>query len=535
MLTERDRELTRRQMLARTAAASAGLLGAGLMGAEGASERRRPNVILIYTDDQNFEHIGCYGHRVYTPYQDRLAAEGIRFTRAYTTISVCTPSRYSCLTGQYPSRCTHPDFLASFPDGTQLEPSFNTELHRDMPNLARVMRGAGYATGMVGKWHLGDGAEGDAKNQGIRLLPQTDAWTEQEGEADPLDPKVSELLRHNYGLRQKALRSLGFDYAESVYFGNPEGFASHPMNVHNMEWIAQGALDFIDRNKDQPFFLYMAPTLHHIPHPQESLMQADPRVTPAGYLDKAPEPMPSRQDILADVRAKGFPTETAYCAWLDEGIGAVMNRLKALGLEQDTLVILCSDHQTHAKGTLYEGGVRAPCIMRYPRRVAGGRVSSSLAQNIDFVPTILEACGIERPAVLEVDGQSLMPLLEGRRDKIHDELFFEIGWTRAVCTERWKYLALRYSRQAETLALHSGKRLYHNYVLEPHQHHVLLEHPNFWDLDELYDLETDAIEVTNRAQEKAHAAQLADMQARLKRWLKTFGDHPFGEFVHTAT
>ena len=130
-----------------------------------------------------------------------------------------------------------------------------------------------------------------------------------------------------------------------------------------------------------------------------------------------------------------------------------------------------------------------------------------------------------------IDGKSLLPVLLGQKKSVHDELFFEIGWTRAVCTDRWKYLALRYSMDAQEEMKKQGKRFYHMSALEPHQHNVLLEHPNFWDPDQLYDLNVDNDEVVNLAYDPAYADVLNDMKTRLKEWLATFGNHPFGEFV----
>ena len=524
--------LTRHQMLQGAAGLAVGLMAEGLVKdsvAATAAQSRRPNIVVIYTDDHNFEHIGCYGADVHTPHQDRLASEGMCFNRGYTTTSVCTPSRYGCLTGRFPSRCQHPDFVEQFSDGVQLEPSFNTLLEPGAPNLARILRDAGYATGMVGKWHLGPRLGSGDESRDLMPFPRTDAWTAVPSEADPRDPQISQVLRHNHDRYREEIRAHGFDYAESIYWTNPEGWRSHAFNVHNMEWVVQGALDFIDQNRDGPFFLYMAPTLHHIPHPQESLLQADPRITVGGYLDQVPDVMPPRGEVLERVRSAGFASETAYCTWLDDGIGAVMDRLEELGLAEDTLVILFSDHQTHAKGTLYEGGVRTPCIMRWPRRAPAGRVSRALVQNIDLLPTILDASGVATPANMHVDGKSMLPVLAGLESAVHEQLFFEIGWTRAVCTDRWKYLALRYSDSARKLAEARDKRLYHNLALEPHQHNVLLEHPNFWDPDQLYDLSIDSTETTNLA--RTQAETLADMKARLTAWLETFGNHPFGEFV----
>ena len=514
-----DERMHRREALGRMAAGAAGLGAGSFPGVGAVSGARRPNVVIIYTDDQNFFHIGCYGGAVHTPHQDGIAREGIMFRRGYVTTGVCTPSRYSCLTGEYPGRCR----ARIDPPGKQLEVSFNTNITREQPTIAKVLKAAGYTTGMVGKWGLG-GAEG------VKRLQRTDAWLARDGEPDPRDPAVSEQLRHNHDCFRREIQSRGFDYAESIYPGNPEGWAVHSLNIHNMEWVVDGALKFIEQNRDRPFFLYFSPTLHHIPHPQESLLQADPRITGEGYLDRAPDVMPPRDGVMQRAVDAGYEPETAYCTWFDDGIGAVLGKLDELGLARDTLVLFVSDNGTPAKGTIYEGGVNVPFMARWPGRIPAGTVSDGLVQNIDLAATVFDACGVTPPADMNMDGVSILPVLLGERRNVRDELFFEIGWTRAICTDRWKYLAIRYSADArEELA--QGKRLYHNRALEPHQHNVLLNHPNFWDPDQLYDLSVDYDEVVNMAFDARHSDTLADLQDRLGRWLATFGDHPFGEFT----
>ena len=492
--------------------------------------KRRPNVILIYTDDQNYEQIGCYGGDVYTPHMDGMAKEGVRFTRAYVPTAICTPSRYSVTTGQYPGRCSHSRFKNKYPDGVQIEVSFNTPVNPDGLTLAKVMKNSGYKTGVVGKWDLGYPTAEEYGKEFLEPFPRTNAWIHVTGEADPKDPKISTLLKRNHERLCQYAKSLGFEYADALYRLNPEMW-NHPLNIHNMEWVTDAALRFIDKNVDQPFFLYMAPTLHHIPHPQESLAQADPRITMAGYLDKAPNVQPPRDGIIPRVQKAGYKPETAYCTWLDDAVGAVIKRLQEYGLYDDTVVILMSDHQTHDKGSLYEGGVRTPCIMQYPKGIPPGKICASLMQNIDLIPTILDLCQIEVPSDMQLDGSSMLPILHGDVDAVHKVLYFEYGWTRALCTERWKYLALRYSKAAEELKEKKGGRLYHDRVLEPHQHNVLLHHPNYWDPDQLYDLSIDSEETTNLAYDPKYSDILNKMKGQMKEILKTFGDHPFGEFV----
>ncbi|MBI9019460.1 MAG: sulfatase-like hydrolase/transferase [Phycisphaerae bacterium] len=486
-----------------------------------------PNVVMIYLDDLNEYQLGCYGGDVYTPHMNSLAEQGIRFTRAYVTTSICTPSRYGLITGQYPSRCSHPDYIKEFPEKVQTEVRFNTSVNPDSLNLAKAMKKAGYVTGCVGKWDFGSPVPDSP--HALEVFPSTDGWTKAADEVDIKDPKISALLKRNHNKLCSHAQRLGFDYAHALYRLNME-FWNHSLNIHNMEWVTDAAMKFIDKNKEQPFFLYMAPTLHHIPHPQESMLQADPKITMAGYLDVAPNVQPPRDTIIPRVKAAGYKPESAYCTWLDDGIGAVINLLKKHDLYDNTIVILMSDHQSRDKCSLYEGGVRTPCIIRYPKSVLAGQVSDNLMQNIDIAPTIFDMCDISPSANMAMDGRSVVSLLKGDEKPVHESLYFEYGWTRAVCTKRWKYLALRYSKKADKLKEQSGKRLYHDKQLEPMQHNVLLNHPNYWDADQLYDLTIDADETTNLAHDPKHQEVLKEMKNRLSAYVKSLGSHPFGEF-----
>ena len=528
--------LNRRDALKYGLSSFAGLTGCSLLGnaaVSAAPAQRRPNVIIFHTDDQDFNTIGCYGAPVYTPHYDSLATSGVLFDRGYVTTGVCMASRYAMVTGQYPSRCNAPSFQKTFPKNIPTEPAFNTPLADGQPTFATVMKQAGYATGFVGKWNLG----GDVGETAVmRDLPYprewAQAWRPLDDDIDPSDPTVSDALSKHQEKMKERIRSFGFDYAASITT-NPEGYRSRSLNYHNPEWITDGALRFIDENCDKPFFLYLNHTLHHIPHPQESLVVGDPRMTHGGYLDNLLDCMPPRQEIIEIVKKAGYPEETAYCTWLDMALGAVMNRLGEYGLSDDTMVIFISDNNVPAKGTIYEGGVNVPCMIRYPRMVPGGRRTRSLVQNIDFAPTIFECAGAVPSSGMKIDGTSLMPLLTGKRESIHDDLFFEIGWTRAVCTERWKYIALRFTENAEHIRTSKGGAypwVYHGAALEPHQHHALLWHPAFLYPDQIYDLEADSSELVNLYDRAAQRRVLEEMKERLTQYLRTF-DHPFGEFV----
>lgn len=517
--------LSRRTFLGQGLQGAAGLAGLsfvssgsqstrpGALAASGAQAGARPpNVVLILTDDQNYDTLGCYGVRdLMTPHLDRLAREGVRFDRAYTTTSLCTPSRYGCLTGQFPSRCPLPRFTRGNPPGQQTYVGFNTALSPEIASLPRLLQRAGYATGMVGKWHLGqvnmDQLGFDRK--------QFDRW-----KTDARDPGLNRVLARHQDLAAERVRACGFDYASRLYWNNAGSYFVDAIKTHNLEWVVEGALEFMDARRQTPFFLMVSTTLHHVPHPQGSLWD-DPRITMGGYLDEAPDAMPPRGALIDRVKQQGLDPGTAYCTYLDDGVGAILQKLEALGLADDTLVVLFSDHQTPDKGTLYEAGVRTPALLRWPRHVRGGRACGELVQNLDLVPTVLEACGIAPPDDMRIDGQSLLPMLTGRRRAIHSALFFESGKTRAVCTDRWKYLALRYPKPPEKL-----QDRYHG-SLAALQANVALRHPRYFDLDQLYDLRNDPEETANRAE--AEPEKRRELQARMRSWLATFGDHPFGD------
>ncbi|MCS6859402.1 MAG: sulfatase [Abditibacteriales bacterium] len=503
-----------------------GIVGISMpLGATEAQPSRRPNVVLILTDDQNFNTLGCYGYKVLTPHIDRLAREGVRFTRFYISSPACTPSRYTCLTGQYSSRCQAPSFLSANPPGAQSYVGWNTNLEADGFNVARVLQSAGYRTGFVGKWHLG-GTQRDTRKKLAR-------------DADLRDPQVAQALAEFNEEAIAAIRRRGFDYAASVYWQNLDGYGLNALNAHNMEWIVKGALDFIEQNKDKPFFLYMATTLTHGPSPQASLLRGDERLTPAGLL---PEPirgvMPSRASVIERVKAAGVPENMAYATWLDDGVGAVLKKLDDLGLAENTLVIYFSDNgepgggrtpHPAGKATCYEGGARVPCLLRWKGKIAPS-VCERLAQNIDITPTILDACGVTPPKGMHLDGRSLLPLLTGQETSWRDAVFLEIGYTRAVVTERWKYIALRYPPQRQKAIQDGtlGRPPYHLDTSLGLQQRAHKAHPHYFDADQLYDLQNDPDEQVNLANDPQHAKILEEMKGRLAEWLKSF-PRPFGE------
>ncbi|MFB6217980.1 MAG: sulfatase, partial [Halobacteriaceae archaeon] len=371
-------------------------------------------------------------------------------------------------------------------------------------------------------------------------------------DADGRDPEVAETIASNYRTYVTEIESCGFDDARSIFPRNVFGFElPESMEYHNMEWVTQGALDFIETHRDEPFFLFMAPTLPHDPWERDQL-RADPRITPSGYLEEPPDVQPPREDVIERVenseRATREPDEAelagfmtpekvqvgrTFVSWLDDGIGAVLDRLDELGLAEDTLVIFTSDHGNRGKLTCYDGGARQPCIARWPGVITPGTTRQELVSNIDLVPTIFDIVGVGPPADYHIDGQSFVPLLTGEGDYERDSLFLEITTERAVVTDDgFKYIAVRYPPDIRA-EIDDGAKYSHDCVErgenEPARFAADRDFPAYHDRDQLYDLEADPLEQTNLADDPAYRDRLAEMQDLLSVYSRDL-PHEFGEF-----
>ncbi|UCD29591.1 MAG: sulfatase-like hydrolase/transferase [Planctomycetota bacterium] len=481
----------------------------------------KPNVVFILTDDQAYHTMKCWGGDVYTPHIDSLASEGMRFTNAFTATTVCAPSRYGFLTGTYAGRCAHADVLAVYPRGTINRISnLPMVLEDDKPDIARLLKGAGYVTGMVGKWHLGPTHIEDVNQwakYGLKRYPP---------DADPYHPEMAKKLRFNQKQLCKFIKKqAGFDYVASAYIANSKELHCRALDVHNPEWVIKSAVDFIEHNRKKPFFLYVAPTLHHGPHPSRSL-DVDPRLTGEGIVDYHLNLMPPRSGIKERVKAVGVDPKMAYCTWLDDSVGAILKKLDRFGIAENTIVIYTTDHGLEFKSSLYDrGGVRIPMMIRWKGTIKAGQNCSIPVQNIDLVPTLLDVCGVEVPARVKFDGRSFKRILLGEGKPIHDSLYFEIGYARAVQVENWKYIAVRIPGKMEARAERRGNKIY--YISNNHLGKNAAKHPNYFDTDQLYDLSKDPGELYNLASDHRYADKLKEMKQHLRRYLDTFPDRPF--------
>ena len=352
--------------------------------------------------------------------------------------------------------------------------------------------------------------------------------------ADPADPAVAKLLRENYEAIVDGIKATGFDYAASVYQGNvPELRVPAVLRVHNMEWVTQGALDFLHQNKDRPFFLYVAPTLVHAPDAIGSMNQ-DPRRTPAGLLEKAPDCQPSRKDVLDRVAPSRAARKMAGAVWLDDGVGAILKKLDDLNLAQNTLVWLISDNGNRPKFTCYDGAARLPSLVRWRGVIPAGRVCRDLACSVDVAPTVLALCGAAEDPDCPTDGQDITKALKGDGAYSRESVYLEITTERAVVTkDGYKYIAVRYLPEAQK-QIEAGKKL--NHWCRPLDDHTYNADamPGYFDPDQLYDLKRDPRERRNLATDPASAERLKKVKEVLEQYCQKL-PNSFGEFKGDTT
>ncbi len=407
------------------------LLLAGTVGPLGASAPARPNLVFILADDLGYGEVSYHGQTRYTtPNLDRLAREGMVFTDAYAGSTICAPSRNCLLTGQHTGHATiRNNFAGGGNDGGRvaLKPTDTT--------LAERLHAAGYTTGMIGKWGLGEDDTPSA--------PWRRGW-------DFFHGFVNQTHAHNQ-FPEFLYRNAGMEPLVENY--------GHKERVYAHDLFTQEALAFLDRQRDatQPFFLYLAYTLPH----------ADVKA-PTEAVEEAKRKFPG-------LAAPGVPeVAAAFAAMvmrLDADVGQLVTHLRDLGLEDNTLVIFTSDNGPHEedgkdpawfrssgqlrgiKRDVYEGGIREPFFARWPGRIAPGTTSALPIAFWDFPATALEIAGLPRPADLPAEGISYAPTLLGRgaAQAQHDYLYWEIsikGQARqAVRTGQWK--GVRYGLESK--------------------------------------------------------------------------------------
>ena len=401
---------TRRQFMASSAAATAGMVFAQGAAAEETSNGNRPNIVLMFADDAGYGDLSCYGHpTIHTPNLDQLAAEGVRFTSFYAN-PACTPARAALLTGRHPVR---PGGVAGVigPDATRGLPA-------EEITIATALKGEGYRTKCVGKWHLGHAEE--------EFMPTSHGFDEYFGllySNDMIPPWV--------------------DTDEPLELYRDTEPIEHPVDQTTLTVrYTEEAVKFIHESADDPFFLYLPYTMPHLPLATAEQFEGQ-----------------SRAGLYGDVIEA-----------LDWSAGEIMDALREAGVADNTLVIWLSDNGPwinmpdrmlqegpdglvnkpwhagspgpfrEAKGTTYEGGVRVPTIVWWPDEVPAGRIIQEPANSMDLFTSILRACGADVPDDRPIDGNDLWPLLRGETDESPTQVhhYFNGGQLQAVRQGPWK-------------------------------------------------------------------------------------------------
>lgn len=398
------------------------LLVAAIAGNAPASAADKPNIIFILADDMGYGELGCYGNKqIKTPNIDKLAAEGMRFTQMYAGGTVCSPSRATLMTGLHNG---HGWIRANGPENLRPQDII----------IPEVLKKAGYTNGIVGKWGIGiEGSTGVPWKKGF----------------DYFYGYLNNHHAHNHYpaflWRNNEKHMLPNEQAESFPRGG--GVASKKV-VYSTDRFGEEAVEFIERSKDQPFFLYLAFT---VPHANNEAKTKGMEVPDYGiYADKD---WPDAQKGQAAMNTR-----------MDMHIGNLMAKVKELGLDEKTLILFSSDNGPHKEGgsdpdfhdsngpvrgmkrDLSDGGIRVPFIARWPGKIAAGKVSDHIGYSADMMPTFAALAGVEAP---KNDGISIVPTLLGKPDeqKQHAYLYWEFhegGFGQAVRFGEWK--AIRTTR-----------------------------------------------------------------------------------------
>ncbi|MCF8346618.1 MAG: sulfatase [Bacteroidales bacterium] len=463
------------------------LTGAGILILTGISscalketaETDKPNFIIIFTDDQGYGDLGCYGSpNIATPHIDKFAGEGMRFTSFYAA-PYCGPSRAQLMTGSYPARTGH---------AQNTSPSSTNGLDPEEITIAEILKENGYATMCIGKWHLGHAPDYLPTNQGFDHFFGTPYSNDMWRYHPRMRPQENEdsLMQ---AIRKRAAYT-GY-HGEESYYPADGGFPNdlplmvderiierNPDQRQLTTRYTESAIEFIQAKKDEPFFLFLAYNMPHVP------------LFVSGKFDGA-----SPRGLYGDVMME-----------IDWSVGEILATLTALGLDDKTMVVFTSDNGPWlqygidggsagplraGKGTLYEGGVRVPALVRWPGKIPAGKISSAITGNHDLLPTLAELAGASIPSDRTIDGRSLWPLLSGENTKTPHDFFHYMGGSpkgkvnyHGIRDERWK-LMVNVNREGKVIA------------------------------NELYDLGADVGEKFNRIEDHPDIADKLKIEAQL--------------------
>lgn len=422
----------------------------------------QPNVVLIFIDDMGWKDVGCYGNDfVDTPRIDQLAEDGMRFTDFYAAGAVCSPTRCALQSGQNQARIGITDFIAGHwrPFERVITPRPATALPLDTVTIAESLKSSGYSTGYIGKWHLGTGVQFQPDRQGYDFSAV-----------------------------------IGGPHLPGKYRVQRRPDLKPKKGQYRTDFEADLSVDFIRKNKEKPFFLLLSPFAVHIP---------------LGAMSEKVEKYRKKATQLN--REFPHPVYAAMIEHCDEMVGRIVDAIEAEGLTDNTMIIFTSDngglyrrydYREHAddnvsslaplkgeKGSLHEGGVRVPLIVKYPPLVKGGTVCSEPTITFDFYPTLVDLAGGSLPKNQTIDGLSLKPLLTDPEAKLKRNAL------------HWHYPHYHHDRPASSIRERDWK---------------LIEYLDGTGDIELYQISKDIGETKNLATEKK--GRVADLKKKLNAW-----------------
>jgi len=400
---------------------------------------KRPNVVVILADDMGYGDLSSYGCQlIETKHIDSIARDGVRFTDGYSTAPLCSPSRAGLVTGRYQQRFgfEHQVSSGAYPerrevreeDGSlaplQGEPEF---LRRGIPttekNFGELFKAAGYKTGVVGKWHLGHGPEFLPHNRGFDHSCVFYGNTSLQS-TNPDDPEMFNLWVDFHD-----------EAADTAW--TREGLNNIRKNgelvdvdQYLLHYFRDECVDFIEANKDEPFFLYFA---MNAPVP--------PMQVPRHYFEQL-------RPTIPNIAQRGY---NALVLAQDDVVGAVLDKLKSAGLDDNTIVIFVSDNGTAlsrpgsnapfsgGKYSTMEGGIRMPYMMKWTGHIQPGQVFSKAISTLDILPTVAAACGVSTDASQPLDGVNLLPYLNNEKEgDLHEALYWKLAAYSAIRVGKWK-------------------------------------------------------------------------------------------------
>ena len=393
------------------------------------ASKRPPNIVLIVSDDQGYNDLGCYGGtEIKTPNLDRLAVGGTRLTSFYVTWPACTPSRGSLLTGRYPQRNgTYDMFRNDLVDHDYLYPKEEYAVSWEMIGgmdtrevlIPRVLKQAGYVSGIFGKWDLG---------QLHRFLPLQRGFDEFYGFTNT---GIDYWMHERYGV-------------PSMYRDNEP--STEDKGTYATDLFRREALKFIEKHKDRPFFCYVP---FNAPHGASNLERPRPGVqAPLEYIRAHYGQYDPKE---ANTRRAKRMRYMAAVTYMDEAIGQMMDLLERHGLEDNTIVIFFSDNGGSGsaadntplrggKSRMFEGGLRVPCIIRWPGVVPAGSVCDEFLNSMDIFPMLCSAAGIRSPKGVKLDGFDMASVLACKKKSPRKEMFWQRRGDKAARVGNYKWV-----------------------------------------------------------------------------------------------